>query len=120
MGLLWTPASQAIEGADEILRQIHGTHSTACTQDTDADTGEDNRLGPLTTNKRYLVYCHDGAGTSVACSCLVGTVTIDASAAVGPTIFPNYPKKMKFPKGKAYISCVPLVDNQYIDVCPLD
>jgi hypothetical protein len=105
---------------DVVMRQIYGTYGTACTQDTDADTAQHNRLGPLTANRRYVMYCHDGAGASVACECIQGTATVDASAVVGVTLFLGEKIVVLVLPGKLYVSCVPFVDNQKYDLCPLD
>ena len=121
MMLLLTQESQATRNdADAILAQVYGTIGTACTQDADADTAQANRLGPVTANRRYLVYCHDGAGAGVACECLQGDSSVDASSAVGVQLSAGEKMVMFIPANKRYISCLPFVDNQLIDVCPLD
>lgn len=109
---------QARDSADDVLSQVYGTIGTACTQDADADTGGANRLGAFTRGRRYVVYCHDNAGAYVACECLQGGPSVDASSAVGILI--TQPVSLKFAGSSTHISCVPFVDNQYIDVCPLD
>lgn len=119
--LLLTPGlSQARDSADDVLSQVYGTIGTACTQDADADTGGANVLGPFTAQRRYVVYCHDGAGAGVACECLQGTSAVDASSAVGITLGAGEKMVVKFTGQALYISCLPFVDNQYYDVCPLD
>ena len=112
--------SKARDSADDILSQVYGSISTVCSQDADADTGEHNRLTGFTAGRRYVVYCHDGAGAGVACECIVGGATIDASAAVGMTMFAGEKVVIKFWGGNTAISCVPFVANQLYDVCPLD
>lgn len=122
LALLLIPSlrAQSKDSADTILGQVYGTIGTACTQDADIDTGGANRVGPFTANKRYTVYCHDGAGAGVACEILQGTSTVDASAAVGLVLFAGEKMTVKFPIGKLYLSAVPFTDNMYLDVCPLD
>jgi hypothetical protein len=121
LALLYAGVAAAQTGSTEtVLNQVYGAFGTACTQDADADTGEHNRLGPFTSGKRYVVYCHDGAGLGVACECLQGTSSVDASAAVGFTLFLGEKMIVKIPSAKRYISCVPFVNNQKIDVCPLE
>lgn len=117
---LWLPAWAQRDSADAVLTAVYGTLGTACTQDADADTGGHNRLGPFTANRRYLVYCHDGAGAGVACEILQGTVAVDATAAVGTTLFAGEKLIVKFTTAKTYISALPFANNQYYDVCPLD
>lgn len=118
--LLLTQESKAVDKVDVTLAQVYGAFGTACTQDADADTAQHNRLGPLTGGRRYLLYCHDGAGAGVACECLQGTSTVDASAAVGMTLFAGEKVIIYVPIGKTYVSCVPFADNQKYDLCPLD
>jgi len=115
--LLIPGLSQAIDSADVVLNQAYGSISTACTQDADADTGEANAVA-MAAGRRYVVYCHDGAGAYVACECLQGDSSVDASSAVGILI--TSPKALMQRTGNTHISCVPFADNQYIDVCPLD
>lgn len=116
--LLQTQELKARDSADDVLSQIYGTIGTACTQDADADTGGHNRLGPFTRGRRYVLYCHDNAGAYVACECLQGTSSVDASSAVGMVI--TQPIALKFSGASTYVSCVPYSNDQYIDVCPLD
>ena len=103
----------------QTLNQVYGSFSTACTQDADADTGEHNRLA-MAANRRYVVYCHDGAGAGVACECLQGTSSVDASSAVGTTLFAGEKMIVLQKAGNTHISCVPAANNSKIDVCPLD
>lgn len=112
--------AQSRDTADTILGGVYGSFGTACTQDADADTAQHNRLGPFTGNRRYLVYCHDGAGAGVACEILQGTSSVDASAAVGMTLFAGEKVIVKIPLGKTYISAVPFADNMKWEACPLD
>lgn len=112
--------AQSKDTVDTILGQAYGTFGTACTQDADLDTAVANRVGPLTGNRRYLVYCHDGAGAGIACEILQGTSTVDATAAVGTTLFAGEKAVVKVPLSKTYISAVPFTDNQKLDVCPMD
>lgn len=114
----WTVFAQ-LESSHKILGQVYGSISTACTQDADADNGEHNRLA-MAAGRRWIVYCHDGAGSGVACECLQGTVTVDASAAVGVTLFAGEKIIVKQNVGNGYISCEPFVANQYYDICLLD
>lgn len=100
------------------LEDAYGTLGTACTQDADADTGGANLLGPLTAGKRYVLYCHDGAGSYVACECIQGTSSVDASSSVGALI--TSPKVINVRNNLRYVSCVPFVDNQLIDLCQLN
>lgn len=106
--------------SDVVMRQIYGTYGTACTQDADADTAQHNRLGPLTANRRYVLYCHNGSGSGVACECIQGTDTVDASSVVGITLFAGEKIVVLVLPGKLYVSCVPFADNQKYDLCPLD
>lgn len=101
------------------MSQVYGSFSTACTQDADADTGEHNRLA-MAAGKRWVVYCHDGAFAGVACECLQGTSTVDASSAVGFTLFAGEKVIVKQNTGNTHISCVPSTDDSYIDICPID
>ena len=120
MPLLIPELSQARGSrAGYILDSVYGSISTACTQDADADNGEANALA-MAAGKRWLVYCHDGAGAGVACECLQGISTVDASAAVGVTLFAGEKMIVMQRTGNTHISCDPFVDNQYIDICPLD
>ena len=116
--LLLTPQLRA-DSADLVLTSVYGSISTACTQDADADTGENNRLA-MAGGKYWVVYCHDGAYAGVGCECLQGDSTVDASAAVGLTILAGEKVILKQRTGKTHISCVPSTDNSYIDLCPLD
>jgi hypothetical protein len=118
LGLSLTSCSGPGRGV-MVLEQVYGSFSTACTQDADADTGEDNRLA-MAAPGRWVVYCHDGAGAGVACECLQGGSTVDASAAVGTTLFAGEKMIVKQNTGNTHISCVPASDNSYIDLCPLD
>lgn len=74
----------------------------------------------MASGRRWLVYCHDGAGAGVACECLQGTSTVDASAAVGMTLFAGEKVIVKQRTGNTHISCDPIADNSYIDICQLD
>lgn len=93
---------------------------TACTRDADADSTTANVLGPFTAGRRYIVYCHDGAGVGIPCECLQGGSTVDATT---PTAFVIYAQEkviLRFNPTALYISCVPTSDNRMVDVCPLD
>jgi hypothetical protein len=116
---MWKPTDTRGD-AGRILDQVYGGLKTACTQDIDADTGGHNRLGPFTLNRKYVVYCHDGAGAGVACECLQGSSSVDTSAAIGMLLGPGEKVVMTFLPANLYLSCVPFVNNQFIDVCPLD
>lgn len=111
--------AQSKNTTDQILGAVYGSFGTACTQDADADLAQHNRLGPFTGNRRYLVYYHDGSGAGVACEMLQGTSSVDASAAVGMTLFAGEKVIVKIPLGKTYISVVPFADNMYWEACPL-
>jgi len=106
--------------AGRIMDQIYGGIKTACTQDSDADTGGANRLGPFTANRKYLIYCHDGSGAGSACECLQGNSSVDASSSVGFVLFAGEKIILTFLPNNLYLSCVPYADNQKIDVCLLD
>ena len=118
--MLWpTQQLKAVDRAATVLNQVYGSFSTACTQDTDADTGEHNRLA-MAAGGRWVVYCHDGSMVGSACECLQGDSTVDASSAVGFTLFAGEKVIVRQRTGNTHISCVPLADDQYIDICPLD
>ena len=119
LGCLLIPElSQARADADRILDSVYGSISTACTQDLDADNGESNVLA-MAAGKRWLVYCHDEAGAGVACECLQGISTVDASAAVGITLFAGEKMIVMQRTGNTHISCEPFANAAY-DICPLD
>lgn len=110
--------AQKAESPAQILGQVYGSISTACTQDDDADTGNHNRLA-MAGGGRYLVYCHDGSGSGVACECLQGGSSVDATSAVGITLFANEKIVVKQKADDTHISCVPFVDDQQYEVCRL-
>jgi hypothetical protein len=117
--LLFPLATNAYDSTTKILSQVYGSFSTACTQDTDADTGEHNRLA-MAEKRRWVVYCHDGAGAGVACECLQGTSTVDASSSVGFILFAGEKMIVLQKEDNTHISCVPYVNDQQYDICPLD
>lgn len=119
--LLLTPFTvvYSLDKADLTLAQVYGTIGTACSGDTDLDTANANRV-TLTAGRRYVIYCHDKAGAGIACECLQGGSTVDATAAVGITLFAGEKMIVKATGAASYISCVPFVDNQQMDACPLD
>ena len=119
---LLADAQSGRQGTDVILNQVYGSIITECSRDTDADTTTANRLGPFTKGRRYIVYCHDGAGAGSACECLQGGSTVDNQAASteGTVFFAGEKMIMNFQGTSLYISCVPYADNQQYDVCPLD
>lgn len=98
------------------MSQVYGSIDT-CTQDADADTGTANAVA-MAAGGRYAVYCHDGAGSYVACECAQGTSTVNAGSVVGVLI--TSPKVFVQRTGNTHISCVPFVDNMMVDVCALD
>lgn len=117
----WKPTDTK-GNAGRIFEQVYGSFKTECTRDTDADTTTHNRLGPFTAHRKYLIYCHDGSGAGVACECLQGGASVDNQAASTEGVVLNAGEKviMTFLTSNLYISCVPYVDNQQYDVCPLD
>ena len=120
IGLLILVCTAGTVFAADPLDDVYGTMTTACTQDADADTGAANLLGPLAKNKLFLIYCHDGAGAGVACECLLGTASVNASSSVGFTMFAGEKIMLRTSKTLNYISCLPFVDNQYYDVCQMN
>ena len=115
--------------ATQVLNQVYGSLSTACTVDIDADTGEHNRLA-VAAKRRYALYCFDGVpgtgtGVGLACACLQGTSTVDAS--VGGTnpgtafLLTAGEKVIVLQKvGNTHISCNPYADDTFVAICPLD
>jgi hypothetical protein len=102
------------------LSDVYGTITTECSTDADADTGGHNRLGPLTPNKLFVIYCHDGAGAGVACECLQGDSTVDASSSKGIELAAGEKVYLWVLPGYRYISCVPYADNQKWDACKVN
>lgn len=105
-----------------VLDDVYGSVTLDCVQDADADIADVNRIGPLTANKRYVVYCHDGAGAGTACRVLQGDVTVDATAAAndGITLFAGEKIIMRVPGSSTYISAKVWADDQFVDACRLN
>lgn len=111
--------SMPLYAADETLIGVYGG-PTVCTNDDDADTGEDNRLGPFMPGKTYTIMCHDGAASPafVACECLAGPVTVDATTGDGGLMLGVGEKYMFTAYSNTnYVSCVPYADNQEWRIC---
>lgn len=105
-----------------VLDDVYGSITADCIQDADADIADVNRIGPLTKWKRYVVYCHDGAGAGAACRCLQGDVTVDATAAAndGTTLFAGEKMIVYVPGASTYISCKVFADDMFVDACRLN
>lgn len=73
----------------------------------------------LTPNRRYLLYCHDGAGGSASCECTQGQSAVDSLNTVGPIFMATEKLVVFVPSNKRFVSCTP-ADNSKIDICPLD
>jgi hypothetical protein len=103
-----------------ILSDAYPIQRDECTQDSDADPGEHNRLGPFTAGKRYLVYGHDGSGEGAPVECLWGDVTVNAAATntEGEILFKGEKVLYRADEDYNYISCVPFTANYAYDVCP--
>lgn len=118
------PATALARNAGEVLDKVYGQMDAACTVDTDIDTGGANRIGPLTEDGVYRVICLDATtgvpnGSGVACECLAGGATVDASSANGPIFMAGESSVWTFKKDSLYLSCVPFADNKYLQACRL-
>jgi len=74
----------------------------------------------LTAGRRYVVYCHDGAGAGLACECIMGTEDVAATNVVGTTLFAGEKIIMKAQGSNLAVSCDTFATGVSIDVCPLD
>lgn len=111
-------APESFNDAGQVLNTIYGA-IPSCSQDADADTNTANRLGPFLVNEKRVVYCHNGTGSMVACTCLTGGSSVSAVSSVGKLIPAGGEWIFTFTKDNLYISCVPFVDNQKVDACKL-
>lgn len=113
--------SEASESVASILSQVYGSISTDCIQDADADIADVNRIA-VPAGRRYVLYCHDGAGAGAACRCLQGDSTVDATAAAndGMTLFAGEKVVVMQNIGNTHISCKVWADDMFVDACPLD
>jgi hypothetical protein len=68
---------------------------------------------------RYVIYCHDGAGTGKACEITQGTSTVDAQNKIGVTLFAGEKVTTVFRGTSTFLSVYPAANNTYVDVCPL-
>ncbi len=105
-----------------VLDDVYGSVTADCVQDADADIADVNRLGPLEGGKRYVVYCHDGAGSGAACRCLQGPVTVSAIVAVndGITLFAGEKMIVRVSGSNRYVSCKVFADDMFVDACKLN
>lgn len=84
-----------------------------------------NRLS-LTADKRYLVYCHDGAGAGVACNCFQGTATVDPvytatlNVVYPLTLVANEKIILRASSAASYLSCYAFASDKYLNACPLN
>lgn len=98
-------------------RDVYGGIFGGCTYAADIDEGEADRIGPLTKNKLYTVFCYDSVDfTSLACRIKQGGSTVDASSgelADGEAeLFFAGEKTMAFiTSGMDYMSFEPLADG---------
>lgn len=66
------------------LGDVYGNGTAGCTVASDIDDGDADRIGALTRNKLYTVFCYDSATfEGVACRFLQGGSTVDASSGEG-------------------------------------
>lgn len=103
--------------AEPGLKDIYGGVFGGCTVASDIDDGDADRIGPLTKDKLYVVFCYDSATfTGVACKVKQGSSTVDASSGEGSTgegelLFAGEKTAIFVTSGKNYVSFEPLADG---------
>ncbi len=104
-------------GAEPGLKDIYGGAFGGCTVASDIDEGDADRIGPLTKDKLYVVFCYDSATfAGVACKIKQGGSTVDASSGEGADgegelLFAGEKSAVFVTSGKNYISFEPLADG---------
>lgn len=115
--LLLYPSAFALEPG---LKDIYGGIFSGCTVAADLDEGgggDVNRIGPLTKDKLYSVFCYDSATyAGVACKVKQGGSTVDASAGEGSDgegelLFAGEKSMIFITSNMQYISFEPLADG---------
>ena len=118
LSLLLVLGVTVAEAAEPQVKDIYGSIMTGCTVAADIDEGEADRIGPLTRDKLYSVFCYDSSDFSgVACRVKQGGSAVDASSGEGSNgegelLFANE-KTMVFVTGASnqYISFEPVADG---------
>lgn len=117
IGVLLVLFAFSAEAREPGLKDIYGGMFTGCTVAADIDEGEADRIGPLTKDQLYSVFCYDSATfLGVACRVLQGGSTVDASSGEGSTgegeLLLSGEKTMVFVRSNMqYISFEPLADG---------
>lgn len=112
--LMWCVDGMAAEAQ---LKDIYGGVFSGCTVATDIDEGDADRIGPLTKDKLYVVFCYDSSDfTGVACKIKQGGSTVDASSGEGADgeaelLFAGEKAAVFVTKGLDYISFEPFADG---------
>lgn len=111
--------SQALAAEPE-LKDIYGGIFGGCTVATDLDeggAGDLNRIGPLTKDKVYSVFCYDSATyQGIACKVKQGDSTVDASSGEGSNgeaelLFAGEKTMIFVTSGENFLSFEPLADG---------
>lgn len=99
------------------LDDVYGAMTQGCIVASDIDEGEADRIGPLSRNKVYTVFCYDSSDfTGLACRVLQGTVTVDASSGEGSDdeaelLIAGEKTMLKTIGDNLYVSFEPLADG---------
>jgi hypothetical protein len=106
--------------AEPVLKDIYGGVFSGCTVASDLDeggAGDLNRIGPLTKDKLYTVFCYDSATfAGISCRIKQGGSTVDASSGElstgeGELLFSGEKTMVYVTSGQDYISFEPLADG---------
>lgn len=118
--LFFISANAQSDSTARIFMQVYGSMTTACIEKQLATTGN-NRLGTaMSSGRRYLIYCHDGAGAGAACKCLQGGTSVDVTGAVGNVMTAGEKRIIRVDLGSTQLSCQSFSGTPYVHACPLD
>lgn len=111
--LVWV---SAVYSAEPTFKDVYGGVFGGCTVASDIDDGDADRIGPLSRDKLYSVFCYDSATfAGVACRIKQGGSTVDASSGElstgeGELLFAGEKTMVFVTSGMDYISFEPLAD----------
>jgi hypothetical protein len=110
-----------LDQAGQVLTQVYGSFTTACTQ-TAVSTAGANRVTGLTPKRRYVVYAYVSSGSfsGIAMKCIQGSGTIDVTGVNGKKIYAGQQEIWFVQGGNTAISCQTDTGSGVYDVCSLD